>query len=201
MARAFTFFRVWASSSAGKGRKTRIFTRPAGIPRARSASTVTLAVPAEGADEHQGDLGILHAVGLEQAVFSSGQGRELGGHLQNPLLGPLHGLGLLDLMLHIVAAQVIGTDGQGILRLEQEMLRAVLPHKGLDGVGIQQHNILQGVAGDKAILTDHHRQTDGGVLSDGHGLEEIVIGLLVVLRVNLNPPRVPDAHGVRSGRC
>lgn len=47
MARAFTFFRVWASSSAGKGRKTRIFTRPAGIPRARSASTVTLAVPAE----------------------------------------------------------------------------------------------------------------------------------------------------------
>ena len=100
-------------------------------------------------------------------------------------------------MLHIVAAQVIGTDGQGILRLEQEMLRAVLPHKSLDGVGIQQHNILQGVAGDKAILTDHHRQTDGGVLSDGHGLEEIVIGLLVVLRVNLNPPRVPDAHGVR----
>lgn len=35
-------------------------------------------------------------------------------HFQNTLLGPLHGLRLLNLVLHIVAAQVIGADGQGV---------------------------------------------------------------------------------------
>ena len=149
-----------------------------------------------GADEHQGHLRILHAVGLEEAVLPAGEGLKPGRHLQDAGLGGLHGLGLLDLVLHVMAAQVVGPHGQGVLRLEEVVFRVVLPHEGFHRVGVQQDDVLQGVAGDEPVLAHHHRQADRGVLPDGHGLEEVVIGLLVVLGVKLDPPGVPDAHGV-----
>ena len=46
-AKAFTFFRASAISSAGKGRKERILIRPTFLPWARISWMASLAVPAE----------------------------------------------------------------------------------------------------------------------------------------------------------
>ena len=62
----------------------------------------------------------------------------------------------------------------------------VLPHKILHRLVIQQGDVLQSMAGDEAVLADHHRQAHVGVLPDGHSLEEVVIGFLVVLGIGLN---------------
>lgn len=55
---------------------------------------------------------------------------------------------------------------------------------------------LDGMAGDETVLTDHEREADVGVLGDAGGHDEVVVGLLVVLAVELDPAGVAGAHRV-----
>ena len=65
------------------------------------------------------------------------------------------------------------------------------------------------MARDKAVLADHHRQVHPGILRDRESLNVVVIGLLIVLRIDLDPAGVPCAHSVgvvtvdinRAGQC
>ena len=60
----------------------------------------------------------------------------------------------------------------------------------------KQLNIFHRVARDKSVLADHDRQMDSGVLCDRERLDIIVIGFLVVFRVDLDPSRISRSHAV-----
>ncbi len=76
------------------------------------------------------------------------------------------------------------------------MLRLPLAHEPFDQVVFHQEDVLHPMAGDKAVLADHHRKHHVLVLRNRVGLKEIVIGFLVGLRIDLNPPAVPGSHAV-----
>ena len=70
----------------------------------------------------------------------------------------------------------------------------IFPHEVLDLAILQKLDILHCMGGDEAVHADHHRQPNR--LGNGERLDIVVIDLLVVLRINLNPARIPRAHGV-----
>ena len=52
------------------------------------------------------------------------------------------------------------------------------------------------MAGDKSVLADHDRQPDALMLRNTVSLHHIIIGFLIILRVDLDPSGVPCAHTV-----
>ena len=52
------------------------------------------------------------------------------------------------------------------------------------------------MAGDEAVLADHHRKMHPRILRDRIRLNIVVISLLVVFRIDLDPPGVARAHAV-----
>ncbi len=151
---------------------------------------------AHGADGYHRVLCVLQPVFLEKAVMLSGDGLKLLRHVQDNLFRALHSLRLGLLCLHAVIGNRIGSYRHGLVLLQKIMLRLVLPDEFFDGLIVPQGNVFHGMAGDKAVLADHHRKMHVPVLRNAVGLEEIVIGLLVVLRVNLNPAGIPRSHTV-----
>ena len=70
----------------------------------------------------------------------------------------------------------------------------VLTHEGFDLVVLHQLDILDGMGGNEAVLADHNGQAHR--LSDAHGLEIVVVGLLVGLGKEHQPAGIPDTHGI-----
>ena len=147
-----------------------------------------------GADHDEGGLGVLHFICLDETVAAAGHGAEFGAHLADDLLGVHHGLGLLALGLHVVDRGGVGAHGHRLILVEQVVPGPVLAHKRPDLLRLHQLDVFDGVGGDEAVLTDHDGQPHR--LADAHGLEIVVIGLLVGLGKEHQPAGVPDAHGV-----
>ncbi|CAN4017152.1 hypothetical protein AJOOGB_AJOOGB_02370, partial [Dysosmobacter welbionis] len=70
----------------------------------------------------------------------------------------------------------------------------VLTHELLDLLCLHQLDVLDGVGGDEAVLAHHDGQAHR--LRDPHGLQVVVVGLLVRLRKQHQPAGIPHAHGV-----
>ena len=77
------------------------------------------------------------------------------------------------------------------------MIRLILTDKILYLIILDQQNILNTVAGDEPILTDHDGQMYPLVLRDRKCLYVIVVHLLIGLRIDLDPAGIPCTHAVR----
>ena len=148
------------------------------------------------ADEHDRDLRVLHAVFFEEAVLAAEGLFKIRRNVQNSLLCVLHRLGLLHLVLHVVRRNIVRADSERRLAADEGMLGVVLADELPDCLILLELDVLDRVRSDEAVLTYHDRQADIRCLRDAHRLEIVVIGLLIVLGVKLDPPGVPDAHGV-----
>ena len=81
--------------------------------------------------------------------------------------------------------------------LQKVVLRRILAHEGLDRLIFQKFDVFYRMGGDEAVLAYHDGQSYVRVLRDGHGLEVIVVGLLVVFGIDLNPAGIPGIHSIR----
>ncbi len=147
-----------------------------------------------GADDDDRFLGVVHFVLFDEPILAARPGGEFVRHVLDDLLRVHHGLGLGALGLHVVHRGGIGAHGDGLVLVQQVVLGLVLAHELPHRLGFLQLNVLDGVGGDEAVLADHDGQ--GHRLADPHGLEIVVIGLLVRLGKQHQPARVPDTHGV-----
>ncbi|CAN3987001.1 HNH endonuclease, partial [Dysosmobacter welbionis] len=147
-----------------------------------------------GADDDDGLLSVVHHIGLDQAVGPAGHLAEFLAHLADHVLGVHHGLGLLPLGLHVVHGRGVGAHGHGLAGLQQRVGGLVLTHELLDLLCLHQLDVLDGVGGDEAVLAHHDGQAHR--LRDPHGLQVVVVGLLVRLRKQHQPAGIPHAHGV-----
>ncbi len=147
-----------------------------------------------GADDNNRFLGVVHFVFFNQPVLPARPGGEFVRHVLDDLLRVHHGLGLGPLSLHVVNRGRIGAHSDGLVLVQEVVLGLVLAHELPDLLRLLQFDVLNGVGGDEAVLADHDGQ--GHRLANPHGLEVVVIGLLVGLGKQHQPARVPDAHGV-----
>ena len=108
-----------------------------------------------------------------------------------------HGVLLALFGLHGIIGDGVGADGHGFSGVKEEFFGFIGSDKFPHGFVFQQLDILHRVAGDKAVLADHDREMDSGILGDGKCLQIIVVGLLIVFRVDLDPSSVAGAHAVR----
>ena len=150
-----------------------------------------------GAHNQHDIIGVLRAVFFKKAVSAAGELFKAVCHLQDDCAGVFHGVFLGLLGFHCIAGYRIGADGHGFSGIEKIFLRSVGPDKFADRSILQQLDIFHSVAGDKAVLADHHRQVHPGILRDRKCLKIIVIGFLVVFCVDLDPARVAGSHPVR----
>ena len=85
-----------------------------------------------GADHDDRDLGVLEAIGIEQAVVPPAELGVLVGDVLDDLEGPVHGPVLRDLVLEVPAVQTVErADGHGMLEIEQWVDRMVGPDEVL----------------------------------------------------------------------
>ena len=141
--------------------------------------------------------GIVQPVGLVQGVVAAESIVELLGHVQNHPRGLWHGFDLRPLVLVVVVVEIQWAVGLGVVEVQQRPLRRIRTHKVGDRSIPKDLYALNSMAGDEAILADSHRQQHIRMLADAHRLNQIVVGLLAVLREEDAPAAVAHAHHVR----
>ena len=83
-----------------------------------------------------------------------------------------------------------------VLVLQKVVLRRILANKRLDRLIFQKFDVFYRMGGDEAVLAYHDGQSYIWMLRNGHGLEIVVVGFLVVFCIDLDPAGIPGVHGV-----
>ena len=109
----------------------------------------------------------------------------------------LHTFRLITFCFHIIVCDGIGSHRHRTFRVQQIVLRFIFSDKLLNVIILQKLHILDCMAGDKTILADHDRQSHILMFGNAVSLYHIVIGFLIVLRIDLDPSGIPCAHTVR----
>ena len=150
-----------------------------------------------GAYDHDGDLGVFEAVGVEDPVLAAAELGVLVGHVLYHLEGPVHGPVLRDLVLEVPAVQAVERPhGDRVLDVQQGVYGLEGPDEVLHLLVGQHDQGPDGPADHVAVVHVRDGQAHVHVLGDADRHDAVVVGLLVVLAVELYPAGVAAAHGV-----
>ena len=148
------------------------------------------------ADDDDGALGVLHAVGVHAGHLTAADLRPGGEHFVDDRLGGVLGAAACQLGLHDNGAVGVVAVCDGLRRGEQAVGRLVGAHELRHGGVVHELAALVGVARGEAVERGENRQHDLGVLSNAEGAHRVVVGLLGVLGKHYDPTGVAHAHDV-----
>ena len=149
-------------------------------------------------EQHQSNVGIVHAIGVDGAIVATRKLRELGENLGDYLARGLHGLVLLHLVVDQIGVIHVRPEGHRLVRVERRVWVLALTQEGLHCIRlVEAVDAALLVTGQETVVRDDDRQPHIGMLADPNRAEVHVVDRLRVASHQDDPTGIEDEVDIR----